>query len=89
VLFFPASHNNTTFGFPTCVLKSYKIEAKDESGNWYVVYETNENHQRFIRQDLNITTTAVRLIPLSTYLSEQKNEDYGSSTAHIFAFEVF
>ena len=41
-----------------------------------------------IREKLDVVTTAVRLVPLSTYLSEKKCEDYGSSTAHIFAFEV-
>lgn len=88
VLFFPASHNNTTFGFPECMLKSFRVEIKDESGNWITAYETNENHQRLIRQKLDVTTTAVRLIPLTTYKSEKMCEDYGSSTAHIFAFEV-
>jgi hypothetical protein len=34
-------------------------------------------------------TKAVRLIPISTYHSERKTEDYGSSTAHIFNFEIF
>ena len=32
---------------------------------------------------------AVRFIPLSPYFSETKVEDYGSSVAHIFNFEVF
>ena len=88
VLFFPASHNNTTFGFPTTVLKSFRIEVKNEAGEWVTAYETNDNHQRLIRRKLDVVTTGVRLIPLTTYLSEMKCEDYGSSTAHIFAFEV-
>ena len=88
VLFFPASHNNTTFGFLTTVLKSFRIEVKNEAGEWVTAYETTDNHQRLIRQKLDVVTTGVRLIPLTTYLSEMKCEDYGSSTAHIFAFEV-
>lgn len=88
VLFFPASHNNTTFGFPATILKSFRVEARDEAGHWRTVYETDCNHQRLIREKLDVTATAIRLIPLSTYLSERKGEDYGSSTAHIFAFEV-
>lgn len=88
VLFYPKSNNNTTFGFPKCMLKSFVIEALDEANEWKVVYETKENHQRFIREALDVTTTAIRLIPRSTYQSELKGEDYGSSTAHIFAFEV-
>lgn len=88
VLFRPLSHNCTTFGFPGCMLKSFRIEVKDEFNNWITAFETTNNHQRLIREKLDFTTTAVRLIPLSTYLSEKKCEDYGSSTAHIFAFEV-
>lgn len=88
VLFFPASYNGTTFGFPGSVLKSFRVEVKDADGNWITAYETDSNHQRLIREKLDVTTTAVRLVPLTTYMSEKKCEDYGSSTAHIFAFEV-
>ena len=89
VMFYPYSHNQTTFGFPKCMIKHYKIEAQGEDGQWRVVYEDKENHQRFIKQPLDITARAVRFIPLSTYFSETKVEDYGSSVAHIFNFEVF
>jgi hypothetical protein len=89
ILFMAASHNNTTFGFPKCLIKHYKIEAQNESGEWTTVKEVFDNHQRFIKHDLNITAKAVRLVPLSTYHSESKCEDYGSSTAHIFNFELY
>lgn len=42
-----------------------------------------------VRHFLNVDTKAVRFVPISTYHSERKTEDYGSSTAHIFNFEVF
>lgn len=89
VLFFPYSHNQTTFGFPRCLIKRYKIEAQGEDGEWTTVYEEDRNHQRFIRKELNIKAKAVRFVPLSTYFSETKTEDYGSSVAHIFNFEVY
>lgn len=89
VLFFPYSHNQTTFGFPRCLIKHYRIEAQDGEGAWTTVYEDDKNHQRFIRKPLNITAKAIRFVPLSTYFSETKIEDYGSSVAHIFNFEVF
>lgn len=89
VLFYPASHNNTTFGFPGCLLKSFRVDALGEDGAWRTVYETECNHQRLIRARIDQTALAVRLIPLSTYQSERKREDYGSSTVHLFAFEVF
>ena len=88
VLFKPLSYNRTTFGFPRCMVKSYRIEALNEEGQWETVYEDHENHQRFIRKPLDVTTTAIRFVPLSTYASEAMSETYGSGTAHIFAFEV-
>lgn len=87
-LFRRLDYNHTTFGFPKCMLKSFRIEAMNDDGNWQTVYETDSNYQRLIRGKLNIETTAVRLIPLSTYFSESLWTTYGSAQAHIFAFEV-
>ena len=88
-LFFPKSYNNTTFGFPKCLIKSYKIEVMDDNGNWETAIKICDNHQRFVKHELNVKTKGVRLIPLTTYHSETKTTDYGSSTAHIFNFELF
>ncbi len=65
------------------------MEALGEDGTWRTVYETDSNRQRLIRRRIDQTALAVRLIPLSTYQSEKKQEDYGSSSVHLFAFEVF
>jgi len=88
-LFRRLDYNYTSFGFPKCMLKSFKIEVLDDDGNWQTVYETDRNHQRMIREKLNVDTTAVRLVPLGTYFSEPIwDQLYGSAQAHIFAFEV-
>ena len=88
-LFRRLDYNRTSFGFPKCMLKAFRVEALDDNGNWQTVYETNNNHQRMIRKTINVDTTAVRLIPLDTYLSEELGlATYGSAQAHIFAFEV-
>ncbi len=88
-LFRRLDYNRTSFGFPKCMLKAFRIEALDEGGEWKTVYETNNNYQRMIRKPLNIDTTAVRLIPINTYFSEELGvAAYGSAQAHIFAFEV-
>ena len=89
VLFYPASYNHTTFGFPQCLIKHYKIEVQDENERWETAIEITDNHQRFVKHALNRVAKAVRFIPLSTYRSETKTEDYGSSTAHLFNFEVY
>ncbi len=86
-MFYALSHNRTSYGFPTSVIKWYRIEARI-GGEWKIVHETNENHQRLVRIDMDVTADAVRFTPLSTYKSEEKRTDYGSSTAHLFAFEV-
>jgi len=88
-LFFPKSYNNTTFGFPKCLVKSYKIEVLGDDSKWSTVLEISDNHQRFVKHKIEKSVKAIRLIPLSTYHSERKTEDYGCSTAHIFNFEVF
>lgn len=89
VLFFPKRYNNTKFGFPRCLIKHYKIEALNEKEEWVKLVEVTDNHQRFIKHTLNTVAKAIRIIPLSTYHSETKTEDYGSATAHLFNFEVY
>ena len=59
VLFFPASHNNTRFGFPKCLVKHYKIEILDENDQWTTAVEIKDNHQRFIKHTLNRTVCRI------------------------------
>lgn len=87
-LFRARGYGNTSFGFPRCLLKSFKVEARTDSGAWKTVYETTNNHQRLIRKAIDVETTAIRLIPLSTWGSERLNNTYDSAVAHIFAFDV-
>lgn len=87
-LFRSKDYNYTTFGFPKCLLKSFSIEALDDNGEWKCVYTTKDNHQRLVRGALDVETTAIRLVPHSTYFSESLQETYGSAQAHIFAFDV-
>ena len=87
-LFRARAYNNTSFGFPKCLLKSFRIEALDDAGNWITVYETTSNHQRMIRENLDVDTTAVRLVPIGTWGSEELINTYGSAVAHIFSFDL-
>lgn len=88
-LFFPKTYNRTTFGFPKCLIKHYRIEFLNGNDEWKSAVEVLDNHRRFVKHTLNVEAKAVRLIPISTYHSERKTNDYGSSTAHLFNFEVF
>jgi len=87
VLFFPLSHNRTTFGFPTTIIRWYRIEAL-VGGEWKTIHETKDNHQRLVRIPVDVTTEAIRFIPLATYKSDEKGNHYGSATARLFAFDV-
>ena len=77
----------TTFTFPRTVLKHFRVDVKGEDGEWTTAFETKENHQRFIRGKIGRKCLGIRLMPLSTWGSELKENIYGSATTHIFAFE--
>lgn len=70
------------------MLKSFRIEALGDDGEWKTVWETNKNYQRLVRASLDVDTTAIRLIPIGTWGSEALINTYGSAVAHIFNFEV-
>ncbi len=83
------SYNNTSFGFPRCMIRHFRIEALDDQNQWVTVYECEDNHQRLIRESLNITTSALRFIPLATYETDRITETYGSGQAHVFSFDIY
>ena len=90
-LFKARTYRGTSFGFPECLLKSFRVEILTGDGSsWQCVYEEKNNHQRLIRGEINAWTTAVRLIPLTTHGSEKLLRYYGGANiqTHIFAFEV-
>ncbi len=87
VLTRPLSYDGTRFGFPKCMLKSFRIEYLKD-GQWLTAYETHDNHQRMIREVIDVDCDAIRFVPLGTYRSEALIETYGSAEAHIFAFDV-
>lgn len=86
-LFKARSYNGTSFGFPKCLVKAFRIEALC-NGEWTVVYRENDNYMRMVRGDLNVEAEAVRLITESTHSSEELYHTYGSVQTHLFAFEV-
>jgi len=86
-LFRGLGYGNTSFTFPRTVLKHFRVEAKRADGTWETVFETKENHQRLVRGKIGKECLGIRLVPLSTWGSELKENTYGSATVHIFAFE--
>ena len=89
-LFKARTYHGTSFGFPECLLKSFRVEILDADGEWTCVCEVQNNIMRLIRGDINARTRAVRLIPLTTHGSEKLLRFYGGANIqiHLFAFEV-
>ncbi|MBR4761439.1 MAG: FAD-dependent oxidoreductase, partial [Clostridia bacterium] len=88
-LFKRADYNHTTFGFPKCMLKSFEVQILGDNDEWITVYSEDKNRRRLIKENINADTSAVRLIPKTTYFSETLWNDYGSSQVHLFAFDLF
>jgi len=89
-LFKARTYHGTSFGFPECLLKSFRVEILAGDGTWKCVFEEKNNHQRLVRGAIGARTSAVRLIPLTTHASEKLMRHYGPANiqTHIFAFEV-
>ncbi|MDL2319148.1 FAD-dependent oxidoreductase [Eubacteriales bacterium OttesenSCG-928-A19] len=83
------AYDNTSFGFPRCMVRHFRIEALAEDGRWVAVYECDDNYQRLVRHALDVETTAIRYVPLATYATDMVTETYGSGQAHVFAFDVY
>jgi len=72
---FPQGDNNRV---PGSLVKQFRIEARDEAGNWQTVLREDDNYMRLVWQPLDVKTDALRLIPEGTW---------GDSVARVFAFE--
>lgn len=66
------------FPLPKTMVKAFQILALDGQ-EWKTIYETDSNYQRLVRVPLDVTTTAIRFVPLACWGTEQ---------AHVFAWDV-
>ena len=87
-LFRGLGYNGTSFGFPKCMLKKFRIEALS-CGKWSTVYSTDNNYMRLVRAPLGVDAEAVRLIPEATWGSDELINTYGSAVAHVFSFDLY
>lgn len=67
------------FGFPQTMVKAFRLEYRDNNGEWQTALREENNYQRLVKGDLSISTDAIRFVP---------EETWGSEDAHLFAFEV-
>ena len=85
-LFRARSYNYTSFGFPTCMLKDFRLETAGEDGEWHLLTEVKGNYQRFLRIPCDVNCRALRLVPIHTWGSAALIHPYAEDV-HIFTFE--
>jgi hypothetical protein len=66
------------FKLPATLITEYRIEGVAESGEKYSL-EINENHQRFIKHNLDWKVKTLRFVPLKTN---------GSENFRLYEFEI-
>ncbi len=74
---YPINSKNLTV--PATIIRKFRVEAKNESGQWNTVLSIDNNYQRLVNIKTDITTFAARFIP---------EETWGSEKAHLFAWDV-
>lgn len=63
---------------PHSLVKSYRVEARDDRGEWRTAFRATDNQQRLVRVPLAVEATAVRLV---------MEETWGDPVARVFACE--
>lgn len=64
---------------PECMTRAFRIEAKDENGEWKKVLQVDNNYQRLVKLNVDLETTAIRFIPEVTW---------GAEKVHVFSWDV-
>ena len=64
---------------PASLTRAFRIEAREPDGTWRTLARVQENHQRLVRLETSVRTTAVRFVPEAAW---------GAERAHLFAWDV-
>jgi len=64
---------------PPSLTRAFRVEARDPDGAWREIARVQENHQRLVRLETSVRTTAIRFMPEATW---------GAARAHLFAWDV-
>lgn len=72
-------HLDVNWAPPATLVKAFRIEGQDESGDWHVLHTEAKNYQRLVRVPINVAAKAIRLVPEATW---------GAELCCIFAFDV-
>jgi hypothetical protein len=66
-------------GPPATLVRAFRVDALAADGVWTTVARVDNNYQRLVRLDVDVTTRTVRFIPEQTW---------GAAEAHLFAWDV-
>ena len=64
---------------PPTLVQAFRLEARNQDGTWSCVHHQDDNHQRLVKIPLEVTTTAIRLVPEKTW---------GCDAAKLFSFDL-
>jgi hypothetical protein len=64
---------------PETLVRAFRVECLGEDGTWIMAARADNNYQRLVHLDVDITTRALRFIPEATW---------GSAQAHVFAWDA-
>lgn len=68
----------TRFKLPETLIREYKIEGISNNGEVQEIY-VKDNHQRFVKHNVDWNVKTVRFVPITTYGAEQ---------FRLFSFEI-
>lgn len=85
-LFRAQSYGGTSFGFPTCMLKEFRLEILGADGTWSLLHAESDNVMRLLRIPCDVTCYGLRLIPIHTWGSAALYHSYAEQV-HLFGFE--
>ena len=68
------------FSVPAPLLKAFTVEGRDSTGQWSVITEVTDNHQRLVYVPIAQEVAALRLTPKATW---------GATQVRIFSLDVY
>jgi hypothetical protein len=66
-------------GVPETLVRAFRVEALGADGNWRVLAQREDNHQRLVRLAVDTKAKALRFVPVATW---------GVGRVHLFAWDV-
>lgn len=71
--------NSEPFEVPSTLLRTFRLEALNQSNVWETIAYVENNYQRLVKLNLSIYTKKIRLIPMKTW---------GSEIVRIFSWDI-